>query len=110
LQDGDLLFLPGNPPRVGHLLPSHYNHVLGRQSHRDLAMTAPLVLPPQVVSPRVYKRTSERWEPMHLPHGLCLGGDPPRDRPNSPGLTLAAYLRWAAVRIATNGRFNANDN
>jgi hypothetical protein len=110
-QRGDVLFLQGSPPLVGHVLPPHFNRALGRSSQRDLAMVAPLTIPPRIVSPRVYSRTSDgRWVPLHLPHGLCLGGKPPEVRPENPGLALLALLRWAAARVAANGAFHALDD
>ena len=111
VQRGDLLFLAGPPPRVGHVLPPHYNRMLGRQSHGDLAMTVALTRPPRIAIPQVFARdTQGRWLPLHLPNGLCLGGDPPGFPPEAPGIVLLAYLRWAAVRVACNGAFHANDN
>jgi hypothetical protein len=110
LEMGDLLYIPGNPPYVGHVLPPHYNRVLGRRSHRDLAVAAPLVLPPRVAGPYVYRRRAAAWEPFALPHGLCLGPAPPAGWPDCPGLALAAYLRWAAIRLAMNGRFHSSDS
>jgi hypothetical protein len=108
---GDLLFLAGSPPRLGYLLPPHYNRSLGRQSGRDLALTAPLTLPPKVSYPTVFQRTAAgRWERCPLPHGLCLGSGPPGDLPESPGVALAAFLRWAALRVAANGIFHSSDN
>jgi hypothetical protein len=109
-QQGDVLFLPGAPPRVGHVLPPHLNRTLGRDSTRDLAMVVPFTVPPRIVPPQVYTKTSDgRWAPCRLPHGLCLGGSPPDVRPESPGLALLAYLRWAAARIAANGAFHSSD-
>jgi hypothetical protein len=110
-QMGDLIYLDGKAPLLGHILPSHHNRVLGRQSIRDLAMVAPLTLPPKLALPSVYTLTSQgRWQPFGLPHGLCLGASPPSHRPDSPGLALAAYLRWAACRIASNGIFHSKDD
>jgi hypothetical protein len=110
VQRGDLLFLPGEPPWLGHVIPPHYNRVLGGPSRRDLAITAPLELPPKLYLLAVYRRNpAGRWEPFAPPHGLCLGPGPPAVRPESPGLALAAYLRWAAVRIAANGQFHVSD-
>jgi hypothetical protein len=109
-QAGDLLFLPGKPPLVGHLIPPHRNRALRRDSFRDLAVVAPLSLPPQIVHPRVYTRSTEgRWVPLSLRHGVCLGPGPPALRPETPGLSVLAYLRWAAARIAANGIFHAAD-
>jgi hypothetical protein len=109
-QSGDLLFFPGSPPKVGHILPPHYNRALGRACQRDLAMVAPLQFPPRVGQPHVYTKTCDgRWIPLPLRHGLCLGPSPPESRPESPGLTLLAFLRWAAARIAANGMFHASD-
>jgi hypothetical protein len=108
---GDLLLLPGNPPRLGYILPPHWNCVLGRMSRNELAMTAPLTLPPLLVSPGVYARGSDgRWAPYPLPHGLCLGGGLPAERPDSAGLALLTLLRWSAVRVVANGgMFHASD-
>jgi hypothetical protein len=109
-QQGDVLFLPGSPPHVGHLLPPHFNRTICRDSCRDLAMVAPFNLPPRIVAPQVFTRTSDRrWIPLGLPHGLCLGGGQPDFRPTNPGLALLAYLRWAAARVAANGMFHASD-
>jgi len=111
LERGDLIFLAGPPSRVGHVLPPHYNLVLGRQSDRDLAMMVALTRPPRIETPQVFVRNSQgRWVPFHLPHGLCLGGSLPDIRPETPGIALLAYLRWAACRIASNGAFHANDD
>jgi hypothetical protein len=111
LQFGDFLFLRGNPPLVGYILPPHYNRSLGRQSNRDLAMTAPLELPPRVRGLVVYELTRGVWARAQLPRSLCLGQPPnnPGDLKDSPGLLLLAHLRWAANRISTNGRFNEFD-
>ncbi len=114
VERGDLLFLPCSPPRLGHLVPPHYNRTLGRQVNRDLAMTAPLILP--LPSPpcrsklSVYERRPGGWSPASLPHGLCLGPDPPSHAQESPGVGLAALLRWAAQRIAENGAFHSSDD
>jgi hypothetical protein len=108
---GDLLFLPGTPPRLGHVIPAHYNRVLGVDSRGDLAMTAPLLLPPELYALCVYRRSSTGgWNAFMPPHGLCLGSGPPEAGPESPGLRLAAYLRWAAQRIASNGIFHSSDD
>lgn len=110
LQVGDLLFIAGQPPRLGHVIPSHYNRTLGRQSARDLAVTAPLVLPPTISDLRVYyQQSSGGWKVLQLPYGLCLGPGPSGRFQDAPGLAVAAYLRWAAVRIAGNGRFHESD-
>ena len=114
VERGDLLFLPGPPPRLGHFVPVHYNHTLGRRVHRDLAMTAPLTLPLPAYPCRsglaVYERSAKGWSPASLPHGLCLGPDPPAHPQESPGVGLASLLRWAAQRIAENGAFHSSDN
>jgi hypothetical protein len=107
-QHGQLLYLPGSPPRLGHVLPSHHNSVLGRHCEGDVAVAAKLTLPPTISSLEIYQRSGERWLPYSPPNGLCLGGLAPVPLMD-PGLTLFAYLRAAAVRLATNGRFHAND-
>lgn len=111
LERGDLLFLPGPPPRVGHVVPPHYNRVLGRHSERNLAMTVALTRPPRLATPEVFVRNDQgQWCRFYLPNGLCLGNGPPGLRPEDPGLALLAYLRWAALRIAGNGAFHSNDD
>jgi len=110
LQVGDLLFLAGTPPLLGHILPPHYNRALGRYSARDLAVAAPLELPPKVGSLSIWERTSAGgWTQVGLPHGLCLGPKVSGEIPDQPGLNLAAHLRWAAVRLAGNGKFHEAD-
>lgn len=110
----DLLFLPGSPPRLGHLIPAHYNRALQRQVNRDLAMTAPLTVPPTAYPSKslltVCERRATGWSAVSLPHGLCLGPDPPTYPQASPGVGLAAFLRWAAERIAENGVFHSSDD
>ena len=54
-------------------------------------------------------KTARGWERYRPPNGLCLGGSAPVARPESPGVALAAYLRWAAQRVASNGRFHSSD-
>jgi hypothetical protein len=92
------------------VLPTHYNHTLHRDSCGDLAIAAPLNLRPRLSSLRVFIRsTGANWQPFDPPNGLCLGRDPLDELPDSPGLALVGYLRWAAVRLAANGKFHAND-
>lgn len=114
IERGDLLFLPGSPPRLGHFVPAHYNHTLRRQVHRDLVITAPLALPLPAFPCRsglaVYERRANGWSLASLPHGLCLGPDPPAHPQDSPGVGLASLLRWAAQRIAENGAFHSSDD
>ncbi len=109
----DLLFLPGRAPRLGYVLPAHHNWTLRRDSVRDLAMTAPLALPPIAYPSKsslvVYQRVKNEWKIVTLPHGLCWGPDPPQHPQDSPGVGLASFLRWAAVRIAGNGAFHSSD-
>ena len=109
-QRGDVFFIPGSPPLVGHLTPPHFNRALGRNTQRDLAMVAPLILPPRITQPTAYVKSAEgRWGLLRLPHGMCLGPGPLADRPETPGLALLAFLRWAATRVADNGAFHASD-
>lgn len=110
LQCSDLLFIAGTPPRLGYVLPPHYNRSLHRQSNNDLAMAAPLTLPPTIGGLEAYQRDAAgRWGPARLPHGLCLGPAPVSRMQDAPGLALAAYLRWAAWRVASNSRFHELD-
>ncbi len=109
-QRGDLFFLPGSPPAIGHVLPPHFNWTLRRDSIGDLAIVAALTFPARLGPPRVVVKDSQgRWVALHLTHGLCLGGVPPGGPSCPSGLTLMAYLRWAAIRAAGNGAFHAND-
>jgi hypothetical protein len=110
LQVGDLLLIQGQPPLLGHVVPPHYNTALGRATDRDLALVAALEFPPRIGSLQVYGRTSSgTWHADTLPHGLCLGAKPRGTIADQPGLALAAYLRWAAARVAVNGRFHVLD-
>jgi hypothetical protein len=109
-QAGDLFYLP-EPARLGCVVPGHYNRVLRCDTGRDLALVVGLTLPPTVPFPRLYLRgAGGRWEPYAPPNGLCLGNGPPSERPEDPGLHLAAYLRWAALRIAGNAKFHSADS
>jgi len=119
LQEGDLLYIDGNPPRLGHVIPAHYNRTLKRQSDRDLAVTATLELPQlyrkknlRIFQKKEHPRGTCRdgeWTPVTLPNGLCLGREPEGAMQSADWSSAAAYLRWAAVRIAGNGRFHGND-
>ena len=109
LQCGDLLFIAGSPPRLGYVIPPHYSRTFHRQSKEDLAMAAPLTLPPTIGGLEVYQRTSGRWAAVKPPRGICLGEQPANGIQDAPGLALAAYLRWAAWRVASNGRFHEHD-
>lgn len=114
VERGELVFLEGQPPRLGHIVPRHYNRTLQRDVNRDLAVTSPLIMPPTAYPSRsalcVYERVGGKWRPAHLPHGLCLGDEAPRHAQDSPGIGLAAYLRWGAERIAENGAFHSSDD
>jgi hypothetical protein len=114
VERSDLIFLPGKPPRLGHIVPAHYNRTLGRNCRRDLAVTAPFGLPPTSTPSRsslkVYEKSSRKWKAARLPNGLCLGPDPPKHPQDSPGVGLASFLRWAGQRIAGNGVFHSSDD
>lgn len=113
LERGDLVLIPGRPARLGYLIPDHMNLTLGRYIRRNLAITAafdfPLVPYPSTGDLQVLERTSSGWTRLHLPHGLCLGAAVASQRHDSPALALAAYLRWAGIRLAMNQSFHAND-
>jgi hypothetical protein len=110
VQRGDLLFLAGTPPYLGHVIRRHYNKVLGRTCDRDLAVTTPLTRPFFNPTFEVWVRNQlGRWMRVHLAHGLCPGTGLPADRPESPGIGLLAHLRWAANRFASNGAFHVGD-
>jgi hypothetical protein len=112
LQLGSLLLLPGaqGTSRVGYLLPPHYNATLGRNCTDDLAITSLFAAPPEIGGLAMMQRGSnDRWNPLSLPNGLCLGPGPPAEKHASPFVAYAAYLRWAAIRLARNGRFHERD-
>jgi hypothetical protein len=111
VERGDLVFVAGAPPYLAHVVPQHYNRTLSRVVNRDLAVAAPFTLPPNLnrSSFAVFQRRGREWRATTLPHGLCLGPDPPAYEQDSPGIALAALLRWAAQRISANGIFHSSD-
>lgn len=113
LERGDLVLLSGSPPLLGHVIPAHYNRTLNRSVSRDLLIAAPLALPnpaPVRTGLSIHERVAHSWKLISPPHGLCLGPDPPMHAQDSPGIGLAAFLRWAAQRIAGNGVFHSSDD
>lgn len=74
---GDLVFLRGVTPRLGHLLPDHFNQTLGRPVARDLLLAAPF----RRASPRelqLFARGPDHhWRALAASNGLCLGADAP---------------------------------
>lgn len=108
-QYGDYLFLAGSPARLGYILPPHHNTALGREVDRDVAITSVFDVPPSVFDVRVYEcPKGGRWQPVANPSfGICFGGGIPQFNPTTPGLSVATYLRWAAIRAAKNGKFHA---
>jgi hypothetical protein len=111
---GDFLYLPTNPSRVGCVIPPHHNRTLGRHVDRELALTAPLGFPPAIPENgalSVYQRDrTGHWMPLH--RSICLGALPSLTTPSGlveGGVSLLAYLRFGAVRIAANGQFHEYD-
>jgi hypothetical protein len=106
---GDLVFIAGSPPAVGHIIPPHYNQALGRDSDHDLALTAHLILPLKLAGLGLFERSSDgRWHAVSPPHGFCLG-QAPHGVVQGPTAVLA-YLRWAAIQVVKNGgRFHEAD-
>jgi hypothetical protein len=108
---GDILYLATDPVRVGHVIPPHYNHTLGRSVGRELALTAPLGFPPGIPGNTdlvIYRRSGEnRWEAET--RSVCLGSVPSvavGQEVADAGINLLAFLRFGAIRIAGNGRFH----
>jgi len=109
VEQGDLVLLAGNPPRLGHVLPPHYNVTFHAPSDRDLAIAAPFGVAGEL---SVWRKTGGRWASADLPRGLCLGPGPicPEwTQQSDPALKLAMYLRFAAIRLAANGKFHEHD-
>jgi len=109
-EKGDLLFLSGNPPRLGCMIPPHENIVIGHVGEGQVAITTALRLSASTATSeyQVYRKTSAgRWE--HFSHILCLGTAGHFYIDQDPALATWAHLRWAAERIATNRRFHVND-
>ena len=114
LEFGDLVFVAGDPPRVGCILGEHYSHSLSRQCRRDVAITSPLTLPlperPVLAPDGILEKPSGRWERASLPHGLCLGGAfSPRQPFQTRALRWVGELRWACERVRSTGRFHEAD-
>jgi hypothetical protein len=114
VQRGPLLLLSGNPLRVGHLMPPHFNVSLDRDVRGDVALATALIVPAPAAGMgalEVFARTRHgTWERAPLPRGICLGAGVPARPPGlDRNLAAVAYLRWAAIRIAANGRFHEHD-
>jgi hypothetical protein len=112
--EGGLVLISGTPPMLGHLLPRHRNRSLGREIGADHAIVSPFLPPFAPNSLSVYGRRRAGWTKVSLPHGICLGKGPTNRKGNDPfqdchALGLAAYLRWAAIRVATNQSFHEHD-
>lgn len=112
----NLLFLPGNPPKLGVILPDHQNVSLWKRVEQDAAMVSDLALPPHPgANLSLYVRGADgRWSRSVLPHGLCAGFAGSERTPYPPnasaGLKAAVYLYTAAVHYgAQNRRFHVND-
>jgi hypothetical protein len=55
---GDLVYIIGDPPRIGHFLPPHYNAALGRQCNGDVAITTPFRM--RLIAPEKLPSTNAR--------------------------------------------------
>lgn len=109
VQRGPLLFFACDPPRIGHLMPPHHNRSLGRSVSGDAAITARCAA--GLTELAVFVRGSRGvWMETVLPRGICIGSGLPARQPGLDGdLAVMAWLRWAATRIATNGRCHEHD-
>jgi hypothetical protein len=113
-QRGDLLLVQtGEAAWIGHIVPAHYNHSLGRKCCRDLALMIPWGRPLRFQDLRVFECVPPHgWRPVALPNGLCLGPGPRFAAgvgASDPGVAVMAQLRWAVVRLAPNGLFHEHD-
>jgi len=106
-QHGSLLYLE-SPPRIGYVIPPHYNRSLGRPISKDLAITM-LLEEPMAESPEVYQKTGNKWRVLDIPNGLCLGPSLPC-KPKGVSSGLFSYLRALGYRIRQTGRLNEFDN
>lgn len=110
---GALLLLAARPPRIGHVMPPHFNVSLNRAVDGDVALTTPAEMPMGAGfgDLRVFARsTSGAWSAVDLPRGICLGPRAPDARTAlDADLAALAYLRWAGTRVAMNGRFHEYD-
>ena len=102
VERGDLLYLGGSPPLLAHVLPG---------AGRQLAIAAELALPARMPAPMgVFRRGIGRWERDH--RAVCFGPDiatPEWGSAASSGVSLALFLRFAAVRFSANGRFHEQE-
>jgi hypothetical protein len=114
VQRGSLLFLGSTPPCIGHVMPPHRNVSLGRAVSGDVALATPFRMARSGTGAgglRAFAKSPQGvWSPLALPRGICIGPGVPQCPPQlEPDLAAVACLRWAATRIATNGRFHEHD-
>jgi hypothetical protein len=114
VQRGALLFIASKPPCIGVVLPRHHNVSIGRYVKGDVALVTEFKVARSdagLAGLGVFGRSPQGvWSPLSLPRGICIGsGVPARPAQLDPELAAVAYLRWAATRIAANGRFHEHD-
>jgi hypothetical protein len=114
IEDGDLVVLRSDMA-LGHVVPCHFNQTLNAICDRNLAVFASFGKKdaiPRDDALMVGVREAGGWRLLGLHRRICLGSRPvevsgleciPSD------LRLAVFLRFAAFRIAANGRFNEQD-
>jgi hypothetical protein len=102
----DFVFI-GATAHLGAILAEHFNHELRRVSRGDLCVAAPLGLPPKRPNRvTIYKRVGRHWIPYGPENGLCMQRAPGWPTLDTPGLSLAVYLRAVAKHYSDNGRFH----
>lgn len=114
LAAGDLILFHSEKWWLAHVIPSHYNMPLGQRCNRSLAVAAPLIDPRKIPGDtelRILFVQGSKWHFLELHRQVCLGHRPPEmSMPTiAPTARLAAFLRFAAARLAANGKFNEND-
>jgi hypothetical protein len=109
---GDLLLIDTNKPRLGAVLPDHQSRTFSRWSSGDLAVSLPF--DPLCTSSafggslQVHEKArSGVWSVRRV--STCLGSCPTnRSSHGDPAVATASFLRFAAVRFATEGLFHSS--
>jgi hypothetical protein len=106
---GALLFLGGDPPTLGHLVPGGYtdNSLRRASTGQNIAVGHPWREPPELGWLQAFCRGRSGWRQEPLRHGVCLGAGPAAL--DQGPLALPAFLRWCANRIHTNGAWHEAD-
>jgi hypothetical protein len=115
VETGDLILLKDGM-LLGHVIPAHYSSTLSTCCDRSLAILAPLNFCDRIPADEallVAGRSGDGWRLLPLRRRVCLGARPNeiyQPGENGNHLRLAVFLRFAAFRIAANGRFHEQDS